>query len=566
MFDPILHGFKFQNDGFVNNFIPELDWSTQALCGGMCYAALDYYYANMPVPNQPFRPAPNQTPLRGHLYNRQVDSLVDNLDRWIELGFNPCGARDTEFFNWGVSTSGRIKEMKKFIDKGKPCVLGFSGGDGGLGHQVIALNYRLGRWNNDLVNYTFLEDLEIDVYDPNISDTITTFVADKTAKVFRRKDDGSGNWRSYFVDGKYTPKIPPAITNANYPNDGLVYELVLRFSQGQDDLAGGTYDNADLEVILTSSDPSPGLVSHTYQNINAGGAWIKNSQEFAQVILQKPVRQDQISRLRVKCKVGWEMTSLDIFIRGGGFFTPIKSVGPMLFSHVNNQLDIPMDFDPTWPAVATLPPFAERVTILSTQQEKKEPKEYAKLQDPQFSYEAAETVYDKHWVPSITGKRYLNELSPTLNFRPNRNGYVFVKFNAPSSMKQVSLSLAAMKANGSVAQNLIVPMTPAFESYFGTYYWGFFSLDPAAYGTGDLLLLVQGSDLFNRYDLRTPSGNEIDSNPSTIPSWRHESDNEAYLVWENYEPGIDRNHSCKIAFKSCGKDQCEDNNDFTGPG
>src|ERR1035441_122828 len=41
-FSPAEHGFKFNNQ-FVNDFIPALDYRTGGLCGGMSYAALDYY-------------------------------------------------------------------------------------------------------------------------------------------------------------------------------------------------------------------------------------------------------------------------------------------------------------------------------------------------------------------------------------------------------------------------------------------------------------------------------------------------------------------------------------------
>src|SRR5262249_27597090 len=48
-FSPAQHGFRFVN-AFNNDFIPALDIRTNGLCGGMSYAALDYYFARMPIP------------------------------------------------------------------------------------------------------------------------------------------------------------------------------------------------------------------------------------------------------------------------------------------------------------------------------------------------------------------------------------------------------------------------------------------------------------------------------------------------------------------------------------
>ncbi len=112
-FKPDTNGFNFKNH-FKNDFIPALDIRTSGLCGGMSYAALDYYHAHLPIPGQWFRPA-NKTPLHTYLYDRQVTSIVSNLDKWSEVNFNPGGARNTEFFNWGISAKKgeRIDELTR---------------------------------------------------------------------------------------------------------------------------------------------------------------------------------------------------------------------------------------------------------------------------------------------------------------------------------------------------------------------------------------------------------------------------------------------------------------------
>jgi len=109
-FDPRVHGFRFANN-FKNIFISELNWFTSGLCGGMVYAALDYFHAGKPVPLQDYMLAEGTT-LQSYIYNRQVNSIQDNLDKWTEYSFNPFGSRNREFFAWGLQFgSGRLGEL-----------------------------------------------------------------------------------------------------------------------------------------------------------------------------------------------------------------------------------------------------------------------------------------------------------------------------------------------------------------------------------------------------------------------------------------------------------------------
>lgn len=335
MFAPDINGFRFENDGFKNDVIPALNIQTDALCGGMCYAALDYYYSSMPVPDQPYRPA-NRTVLRQYLYDRQVESITCNLDKWAEVIFNPFGSRNTEFFNWGIS-AGRINEMRAYIDQGKPCVLCLKS-LGDLGHQIIAIGYKLGRYKGDLGAY--VEDFEIYAYDPNKSGIVRTFIADRARQVFCPKDRPDIQYRTYFVDKNYHVRQPPSLPNVNYPNDGLVHELVLAFSTAGDDLRGGN-DNVNLVVSLADGS------QQSYQNINLGAHWVPNSTEFAQVVLQRPVRKEQLRKLVVSTTFGggisgdnWDMNSLTIYVRGAGLYLPIKSVGAKRFTGSDKTLTI----------------------------------------------------------------------------------------------------------------------------------------------------------------------------------------------------------------------------------
>ena len=346
-FNPMQHGFKFVNS-FTNDVIPALDVRTSGLCGGMSYSALDYYFSNKPIPSQPFRPA-NRTALQSYLYNRQVTSITGNLDKWAEIGLNPFGARDTEFFNWGISAKKgeRIDELKQFLDKGTPCVIGLQG-DGSTGnHQVIAIGYTMGRYRGDLGAH--VEDFKIYVCDPNYPNEKRTLIPDVGRKIYCYEEGGSQTWRTYFVDRKYQAHTPPDIPNANYPNDNLIYELVLQFFTGGDDLRGGN-DNVDLVVNLTDG------TQQTYRNINLGARWIVNNDESAEVILQRPIRQEELRSLMISATVrggiggdNWDMSQLVVWALGGGSFREIKSVGFKRFTGEDKTLIVPLNDVPTLP-------------------------------------------------------------------------------------------------------------------------------------------------------------------------------------------------------------------------
>ncbi|HEX6880343.1 MAG TPA: hypothetical protein VF135_08265, partial [Terriglobales bacterium] len=274
-FDPKIHGFRFRND-FVNDFVPVADVRTGGLCGGMSYAALDYYFSHMAVPIQDYRPA-NRTPLQSYMYNREVDSLTSNLDKWAEVGFNPGGARNGEFFNWGLqgTNGGRLEELRSFIDRRTPVVIDLQG-DGSTGnHQVVAIGYNLGRYKGDLKDYK--EELKIFVYDPNYPRLVRTLIPDVGAQLYRYQEGGTERWRTYFVDKKYQVKTPPPAMNPTYANDGAIHELLMAFNTGNDDLRGGS----EVNLVLNLADGTQQL----YRNINLGARWLSNYSETARVVL-----------------------------------------------------------------------------------------------------------------------------------------------------------------------------------------------------------------------------------------------------------------------------------------
>jgi hypothetical protein len=336
-FNPKVHGFHFRND-FLNDVVPVADVRTGGLCGGMSYTVLDYYFAHMPVPQQDYRPA-NRTTLQSYIYNREVDSLASNLDKWAEVGFNPGGSRNGEFFNWGLqgTNGGRLEELRSFIDQGTPAVLDLQG-DGDTGnHQVVAIAYKMGRYQGDLKN--FESDLKIIVVDPNYPLVVKTLIPDVAHQLYRYEDGSSERWRTYFVDKNYHPKTPPNLPNPKYPADGMIRELILSFHTGDDDLRGWK-DNINLTL-----NPSDGTGAQLYPNINLGARWLPNYTESARVVLTKPLTPQQIRDLTFTDTFGggsggdnWDMQQLKVRAIGGNFDEILQTAGSKRFTGDDKQL------------------------------------------------------------------------------------------------------------------------------------------------------------------------------------------------------------------------------------
>ncbi len=164
--------FNVHNQGFafVNSFqvkIPvhyklpfggmvDLNEISFGLCGGMCFAALDYFHAKLPIPE--FNtPAEIDHRLYTYLCERQLDSLkvpvVLKILEWMLV--------DEKILTTRMKRS-EIPRLRRHLDKGEPVVLlllrarGISNPT--QNHQVLATGYELNPENQQMV---------IEVYDPN---------------------------------------------------------------------------------------------------------------------------------------------------------------------------------------------------------------------------------------------------------------------------------------------------------------------------------------------------------------------------------------------------------------
>ncbi|WKN42933.1 RICIN domain-containing protein [Tunicatimonas pelagia] len=220
-FDPKRHGFKFSNSFSSNNrdisFI-----KMQGMCGGMIYAAMDHYVHNVPIPSNESVPA-ELSPLEEYIYERHMNSWEGNAAKWAEFaGTNVASARDREFFYWGLE--GRLYDLKRRIDSGKPVILGLNTTTYNplQNHVVLAIGYDLNGYRGKKEKDRNKGKVIIYVYDPNKPNKVmalkprvkynnydyhsATSLGDGTYKIGRKVADKQ--WRTYFVDDNYRAVRP----------------------------------------------------------------------------------------------------------------------------------------------------------------------------------------------------------------------------------------------------------------------------------------------------------------------------------------------------------------------
>lgn len=109
------------------------------LCGGMCYAALDYFHAGLPVPALYYPPA-RGTPLHRYLVRRQIDSWrylwVPLRTLWWTVRSDRSAAR--------AALRGELPRVLRRLDRGEPAVIVLvrvRRGDPTANHQVVVTGY-----------------------------------------------------------------------------------------------------------------------------------------------------------------------------------------------------------------------------------------------------------------------------------------------------------------------------------------------------------------------------------------------------------------------------------------
>jgi hypothetical protein len=223
-FSPLTNGFAFTNswpsEPAVSVPTPlgsiGIGNADDGLCGGMVFAALDYWQAQEPPPTE--QPAAG-TPLYEFLVQRLIDSWhlpggVAEYYEWMNL---PDGDAGLTILGRAVITerglSWRTIEqqwpaVKASLDAGVPAPLGIvtmasaNPGDLGHNHQVLAWDYQLAG-----------TEVTLGVYDPNSGQDdgvhIQFDTSDPTAATtFQHNINISWPVRGFFLTA-YTPATPP---------------------------------------------------------------------------------------------------------------------------------------------------------------------------------------------------------------------------------------------------------------------------------------------------------------------------------------------------------------------
>lgn len=340
-FDPARHGFRFDNQ-FQTQPVAEVRFG--GLCGGWSYAALDHFFHGRPIPTQNTVP-PDGSALHRYLYDRQIESITPNLDKWTELTVNPFGWRTAEFFNWGLQgfNGGRLQELREGIDAGRPVPLGLFKPTGNLlgpHHQVIAVGYELGRYAGDFGPHQ--TDLRIFVLDPNFPGRVTTLVPQPSTHTYTYLEHPDKVWRTYFVDTRYRPRNPPVFPNPPAPAPDTVNELIMELTTGGDDLRGGN-DNVNATIEIDGQAPV------VVPNLNRGARWIGWHTQTVRIPLTRPAPPSRFARLTLTTTFGggiggdnWNLDRLKISSPQGKVFFERSGAPLVRFTGDNRPFIAPL--------------------------------------------------------------------------------------------------------------------------------------------------------------------------------------------------------------------------------
>jgi hypothetical protein len=210
--------FKVNTDGFrfVNSFVNHAgDITTNGLCGGMVYTALDYYNSNLSIPSQTVLPQ-DGTQLQSYIFGRNMDEIESNLVGNWSMTINPFGWNNSSEFNNGI-TDTYFGALISAIDSGNPIPLGLLGTQGTGNHVVLAIGYDPNTYSGDFPTITS-PTLRIFIYDPNYPDQQRTLVPDVGGQFFTEAEaPGQEKWVTYFVDTNYTVHAPIPASLLNNP-------------------------------------------------------------------------------------------------------------------------------------------------------------------------------------------------------------------------------------------------------------------------------------------------------------------------------------------------------------
>lgn len=226
-FEPDRHGFHFANS-FSTTVLPSWGWgplrtpqlALGGLCGGMTFAALDYYFAGRPVPThepadypEPGVPPPGSR-LREQIFRRHLNSVgFEPSATGIPVPGQGVRVKPGDLGNLltypqlRVASPSRLRrtlvaELRRAADAleaGRPVPVGLvSPGNPFNSHQVVAVGIDVG----DATSTVYLYDCR----HPAVTATLTVTPATPSV-LLETPGDPPEPWRAFFVE-RYEPRTP----------------------------------------------------------------------------------------------------------------------------------------------------------------------------------------------------------------------------------------------------------------------------------------------------------------------------------------------------------------------
>jgi hypothetical protein len=170
IFAPLIHGFSFQNsfpgipflvrkNSIINELVHILFFrkNSYGLCGGMCFTALDYFYAEKKLPSLESPPEVGDF-LHSYIFKRQNNT------------YGRFGKFISKFIHWSLISDIKLQrntykeffDIRLSLDRNQPIVLGL---------VYVHLSQSLAIWSNhQVIAYKYEIDSErstLYLYDPN---------------------------------------------------------------------------------------------------------------------------------------------------------------------------------------------------------------------------------------------------------------------------------------------------------------------------------------------------------------------------------------------------------------
>lgn len=222
LFRPSIHGWPFGNSYDLSILVDEFHLENVGFCGGMCWLALERFYAGTRVPRDLGLPKKGQA-LYEELKNEQFDSLdVGKVLRMLKWQSSPRMTNGTSILDsLGKRTQSEWPDVKKRIDGGRPVTITLITNANEPNplklienHRVVVYGYDIrdvpdgegirGDWNSNIKHVT------LNVYDPNypnndeVNITFYTGCDDDWIKIRHNRGDSVAGFFLDDVDRKYS--------------------------------------------------------------------------------------------------------------------------------------------------------------------------------------------------------------------------------------------------------------------------------------------------------------------------------------------------------------------------